>query len=81
MKYGIDISSYQRNIDYNKVIKNINFAILRVGFGVNYLPESQKDNQFENHYKGEIGQLGDSFNAMVEKINPFGQKYSSRFII
>ena len=43
MKYGIDISSYQRNIDYNKVIKNINFAILRVGFGVNYLPESQKD--------------------------------------
>lgn len=42
MKYGIDISSYQRNIDYNKVIKNINFAILRVGFGVNYLPESQK---------------------------------------
>ena len=23
MKYGIDISSYQRNIDYNKVIKNI----------------------------------------------------------
>ena len=69
MKYGIDISSYQRNIDYNKVIKNINFAILRVGFGVNYFPESQKDNQFENHYKGEIGQLGDSFNAMVEKIN------------
>ena len=50
MKYGIDISSYQRNIDYNKVIKNINFAILRVGFGVNYLPESQKDNQFENYY-------------------------------
>ena len=25
--------------------------------------------RFENHYKGEIGQLGDSFNAMVEKIN------------
>ena len=57
MKYGIDISSYQRNIDYNKVIKNINFAILRVGFGVNYLPESQKDNQFENHYKGLYGKI------------------------
>lgn len=25
--------------------------------------------RFENHYKGEIRQLGDSFNAMVEKIN------------
>ena len=25
--------------------------------------------RFVNHYKGEIGQLGDSFNAMVEKIN------------
>ena len=57
MKYGIDISSYQRNIDYNKVIKNINFAILRVGFGINYLPESQKDNQFENHYKGLYGKI------------------------
>ena len=38
-------------------IKNINFAILRVGFGVNYLPESQKDNQFENHYKGLYGKI------------------------
>lgn len=25
--------------------------------------------RFDNHYKGEIGQLGDSFNAMVDKIN------------
>lgn len=24
---------------------------------------------FENHYKGEIGQLGDAFNSMVDKIN------------
>lgn len=24
---------------------------------------------FNNHYKGEIGQLGDAFNAMVDKIN------------
>lgn len=25
--------------------------------------------RFDNHYRGEIGQLGDSFNAMVDKIN------------
>lgn len=25
--------------------------------------------RFDNHYKGEIGQLGDAFNSMVDKIN------------
>lgn len=37
--------------------------------------------RFENHYKGEIGQLGDSFNAMVEKINELlGVVYKNRKI-
>ena len=57
MKYGIDISYYQRNIDYNKVIENIDFAILRVGYSVNYAPASQKDSQFENHYNGFNGKV------------------------
>ena len=57
MKYGIDISTYQRNIDYDTVAQNIDFAILRVGFGVTYLPTSQKDMQFENHYNGLSGKV------------------------
>ena len=57
MKYGIDISYYQTNIDYDRLIENIDFAILRVGFGVNYLPTSQKDRQFENHYNGLNGKV------------------------
>ena len=32
--------------------------------------------RFENHYKGEIGQLGDSFNAMVEKLMNFLALYT-----
>lgn len=50
MKYGIDISTYQRNINYMSVkASNIDFAIIRCGFGRN---ESQKDNMFEEHYSG-----------------------------
>lgn len=57
MKYGIDLSTYQRNINYNMVSMNTDFAILRIGYGVNYLPSSQKDNQFENHYNGLYGKI------------------------
>ena len=47
---GIDVSTYQRNISYiNLKADNIEFAIIRSGFGKN---ESQKDDMFENHFAG-----------------------------
>lgn len=57
MKYGIDLSTYQTNIDYNMVSMSTGFDILRIWYGVNYLPSSQKDNQFENHYNGLYGKI------------------------
>lgn len=47
---GIDLSTYQKNIDYKK-LKNagIDFAILRCGYGKDI---KQKDVMFETHYKG-----------------------------
>ena len=48
--HGIDISTYQRNVNYMSLkASNIDFAIIRTGFGTN---ESQKDNMFEEHYSG-----------------------------
>lgn len=55
MKKGIDISTWQKNVNYNEVAKNIDFAIIRVGYGVQYLPASQKDKEFDNHYNGFHG--------------------------
>ena len=52
MKYGIDISTFNKKIDYNKTKEKIEFAIIRAGFGVSYLPEKQKDVMFETHYTG-----------------------------
>jgi GH25 family lysozyme M1 (1,4-beta-N-acetylmuramidase) len=49
---GIDISQYQANINYDQVIKYVDFAIVRVGYGVQYLPERQKDKKFEDNYYG-----------------------------
>ena len=47
---GIDISTWQRNINYNELkLNGIEFAIIRCGFGKN---ESQKDDMFEKHYAG-----------------------------
>lgn len=55
-KIGIDISQWQGHIgDFNRVAEQIDFAILRVGFGVQYLPSSQKDKQFDNYYAGLYG--------------------------
>ena len=42
MKYGVDISTFNRNVDYNKLKENTQFAILRVGYGVQYSPDKQK---------------------------------------
>ena len=51
MKKGVDISTFNRNVDYDKLKNNIEFAILRVGYGVQYAPDEQKDEMFEEHYK------------------------------
>ena len=56
-KIGIDISTYQKNINYDEACKHIEFAILRVGYGVSYLPDSQRDKEFDNHYNGFKGKL------------------------
>lgn len=49
-KKGIDLSTYQRNVNYLSLkADGIEFAIIRGGFGKN---ESQKDDMFENHFAG-----------------------------
>ena len=50
MTKGIDVSEHQGVIDWKKVKANgVKFAILRAGYG---RETSQKDEQFENNYKG-----------------------------
>lgn len=46
---GIDVSAYQKNVDYNKVKSaGYDFVIIRAGYG---RVASQKDAEFETHYK------------------------------
>lgn len=52
MKYGVDISTYNKEVNYSALAQKIGFAIIRVGFGVQYAPEKQKDVMFEKHYAG-----------------------------
>lgn len=54
-KTGVDISCYDNNIDYEELIRNINFAIIRVGYGVSYMPDSQKDSLLDRHYNQLYG--------------------------
>lgn len=49
MTNGIDVSKHNGKIDWAKVAKQIDFAILRAGYGK---LESQKDERFEENYKG-----------------------------
>lgn len=50
MRKGIDISTFQKNIDYKKLKEQgIEFAIIRCGYGKD---SSQKDAEFETHYRG-----------------------------
>lgn len=44
-----DISTWQGGIDYNEIIRQTNYCILRAGFDVT------KDNQFDNHYNNLQG--------------------------
>lgn len=46
---GIDVSTYQKNVDYKKAkAAGIDFVIIRAGYGK---LASQKDTEFEKHYK------------------------------
>ena len=56
-KTGVDISTYQKNVDYDEAVNYIDFAIIRVGFGVSYLPDRQRDAEFDNHYEGFKGKI------------------------
>ena len=50
MKYkGIDVSKWQGDINFSKAKKDIDFAIIRIGYG---MYESQKDPKFEQNYEG-----------------------------
>ena len=54
MKYkGIDVSKWQGDINFKKVKSSIDFAIIRIGYG---MYESQKDPKFEANYEGFRGQ-------------------------
>ena len=58
MKKGIDLSEWQSHVDYNAVIDSgIEFAIIRVGYGVSYAPNDQRDSEFDNHYNGFKGRI------------------------
>ncbi len=57
MKYGIDLSVWQKSINYDEILKNISFAILRIGYGVQYLPAKQKDKMFEQNYEKLYGKI------------------------
>lgn len=47
---GIDLSTYQRNLDYEELKRQgVEFAIIRSGFGKD---NNQKDDMFEEHYAG-----------------------------
>ena len=49
---GIDISTYQRNVDFKKLkAAGVNFVILRAGYGDVLSYPNQKDDMFESHYK------------------------------
>ena len=46
-----DISTYQKGIDYNDVVNNCKYVVLRAGFDV------VEDNQFQNHYNNLYGKV------------------------
>ncbi len=48
MLKGIDVSKFNENIDWNTVKNNIDFAILRIGYG---MYENQEDEKFEYNYE------------------------------
>lgn len=54
---GVDISEHNGVINFDTLVKNINFVIIRIGYGVSYLPDKQKDKYFEKNYAGLHGRI------------------------
>ena len=54
---GVDISEHNGVINFDTLVKNVNFAIIRIGYGVQYLPDQQKDKYFERNYAGLHGRI------------------------
>ena len=52
MYKGIDVSKHNGNINWSKVKNNINFAIIRCGYGMNQA--NQDDEQYVNNVRGCI---------------------------
>ena len=52
MLKGIDVSSHNGEINWNEVKSQIDFAIIRLGYGDNV--ESQDDRYFQKNVKGCI---------------------------
>ena len=65
MKYGVDISDYQPDCNYDEIARNVNFAILRVGYGVSYMPDQQRDGELDNHYNGLKGKIYGKFTIIT----------------
>lgn len=49
-KFGIDVSSWQKVINWKKVSKQVSFAVIRCGFGSDY--ESQDDVRWPDNVRG-----------------------------
>ena len=49
---GIDISSYNENINYDVIAKQVDFAILRAGFTGWGTHSLNVDKKFNQHYDG-----------------------------
>lgn len=56
-KTGIDISTWNNPVDYNALAQSVQFAIMRVGYGVSYAPDSQRDDMLDTHYAGLKGKM------------------------
>ena len=65
MLKGIDVSVWQGSIDWSKTKDEIDFAILRAGYGRHV---SQKDDRFEEYY------------AACEKYNIPKPKNTNKFL-
>ena len=51
---GIDVSKYEKEIDWLKVKTQIEFVIIRAGYG---LETSQKDIKFEENFENEKNEI------------------------
>lgn len=49
---GIDVSTYQRDVDYKKLkAAGVDFVIIRAGYGNAIAYPNQYDDMYESHYK------------------------------